>query len=691
MEDQSEEATKQTPEVKQVAEPVKVEVQPIQVAFDGFEKTEIQQLSEILLTKVPYSDLKIIANPPSKLTNPKQQQNVATIVISKLGAYNPPKALENYVSVVTKQWVKDCQLKKQPVISQEKLKRYGFIFSDAKFFVYDSSHQQGGEEDPMTSSAQYKRRLSQQNGLILESIDARLTQKTANVKKGQKPAQSEEFYVIIQKPKVQLTLQGGDSMGDHFNKEIKSFIDEYKLTAEQFESLIIVSEQWTEECMKLEEAVSHDSFNVGLLFKLFTQGDRSMFHQSVKTSTGQTKSERKSGKSIPELIETFSRTAADEDLILEDCVVAIISGTNDETKSWSKLASMLGSTVTDQIMASFTTHVITQQVTPLLKQQLSMLQSRAIDAVNKQNKVLSGGNSDQGQTIVGHSHSIKIVTSEWLEACLMQKAKVPEEIYLPELAKTNKSLSTEEVNKFRRLQYNVKRGLFKNQTFAINEEAYLAPFKDGSGEEEGPIIRSFGEFDAKEEMLERMIQLIIENGGKVVDISQKSHYFITEDGTDSQIWNHLGNGDHLLDRLNRKTIHFRWILQCIQKNQMVDERDQMHLLPLPHRIPVKQFEQAIVTLTLFDPNDREVFECLVKLYGFGTTKNPSKCTHIVVHKEELLISSKTLEYLFIRRSSSSSTFPQIVNLNWLIDSMISGKLEALNDQYLVKDLAKVFK
>ena len=41
MEDQSEEATKQTPEVKQVAEPVKVEVQPIQVAFDGFEKTEI--------------------------------------------------------------------------------------------------------------------------------------------------------------------------------------------------------------------------------------------------------------------------------------------------------------------------------------------------------------------------------------------------------------------------------------------------------------------------------------------------------------------------------------------------------------------------------------------------------------------------------------------------------------------------
>ena len=48
--------------------------------------------------------------------------------------------------------------------------------------------------------------------------------------------------MIIQKPKVQLTLQGGDSMGDHFNKEIKSFIDEYKLTAEQFESLIIVSE-----------------------------------------------------------------------------------------------------------------------------------------------------------------------------------------------------------------------------------------------------------------------------------------------------------------------------------------------------------------------------------------------------------------------------------------------------------------
>ena len=35
-------------------------------------------------------------------------------------------------------------------------------------------------------------------------------------------------------------------------------------------------------------------------------------------------------------------------------------------------------------------------------------------------------------------------------------------------------------------------------------------------------------------------------------------------------------------------------------------------------------------------NDKEVFECLVKLYGFKPHPKPWECSHIVVHKQELI-------------------------------------------------------
>ncbi len=88
----------------------------------------------------------------------------------------------------------------------------------------------------------------------------------------------------------------------------------------------------------------------------------------------------------------------------------------------------------------------------------------------------------------------------------------------------------------------------------------------------------------------------------------------------------------MVDEHNRKIIHFRWINQCIKKNKIIEDNDQMHLLPLPQRIPVADFGTTLIALTLFDKNDKEVFECLVKLYGFKPHPKPWECTHIVVHK-----------------------------------------------------------
>jgi len=73
-----------------------------------------------------------------------------------------------------------------------------------------------------------------------------------------------------------------------------------------------------------------------------------------------------------------------------------------------------------------------------------------------------------------NGHSLKLVTPLWLEACLKQKAKVYEGEFMPEVAKSNETISQDDIHKFRRTHYNVKRGLFKNNTFAINEEAHIS-------------------------------------------------------------------------------------------------------------------------------------------------------------------------------------------------------------------------
>jgi hypothetical protein len=59
-----------------------------------------------------------------------------------------------------------------------------------------------------------------------------------------------------------------------------------------------------------------------------------------------------------------------------------------------------------------------------------------------------------------------------------------------------------------------------------------------------------------------------------------SHYAVTDDGAEANIWDKVGSG-FVLDNMNRKVVHFRWVLMCITKNEILDDCDQLHLLPLP--------------------------------------------------------------------------------------------------------------
>ena len=77
----------------------------------------------------------------------------------------------------------------------------------------------------------------------------------------------------------------------------------------------------------------------------------------------------------------------------------------------------------------------------------------------------------------------------------------------------------------------------------------------------------------------------------------------------------------------------------------------MHLMPLPQRVPIEGLSQATIALTLFEKkNDKDIFECLAKLYGFGRNPQeklqPHLSTHIVVNQVDQLAKSATLRQVW---------------------------------------------
>jgi hypothetical protein len=114
-------------------------------------------------------------------------------------------------------------------------------------------------------------------------------------------------------------------------------------------------------------------------------------------------------------------------LILDNFVLSIYDA--DLYQQCAHLASLLGATVTDQIVPSFTTHIVASQYTQGLKQDMLLLQGKTIENHNKQLKQSELASAK----IIGHSHNMKVVTKEWLEECLSQGAHIEEEKYMPEM------------------------------------------------------------------------------------------------------------------------------------------------------------------------------------------------------------------------------------------------------------------
>ncbi|TNV81653.1 hypothetical protein FGO68_gene48 [Halteria grandinella] len=616
----------------------KVVAESVNVAFEGFTKAQVQGL----VGKLEGSNVNIMQNPPSNLN--KAKVNGQLFVVSNNGAYKAPAALQAQTTVVPVQWVEDFT---QGIVHA----KYGFALSNCTFFVFS-------QDDDET----LERLVKQNNG--------ELTQSYAQAK-------------LIVMPKPQNILGGNQT--EHTNRLIRLFIQSHSLTYESFTSLpTIVSSHYIDDCLSSNTLLEAEpTYNAGLLFTLYLQGDRSVFYTPPKVAK-----KEKRQKTVGELLETVSRQQADEGIILEDCVIAVAE--QELYARAFRLCNLLGAVVTDQITPQFTTHVISSKITPMLKQSLTNLQTKAVDQLNKLTKLTSdtitGGNSSTA--IIGYGHNMKLVTIEWLEQCLVQGARVAEESFVPEVAQSNAGVSSEDIGRMRRQQYNVKRNTFNGMTFAIKQDS----FGQTVANEEGIIVTSFGEFTSLDDMFEFMARNIIENGGKLLptDTYTRSNYIIMDDGTNPKIWELLGQGP-LVDHLNRKIIHYRWVDHCIQRNTLIDDCDKMHLLPLPNKVPIPSFSQAIVTLTLFEKNDREVFEFLVGLYGFGRNadekQRPHRSTHIVVHKVEMLAQSATLKALSMIKTQRER--PKVVSLDWLIDSMMFGQVQdGEQEQYRV-DVSQV--
>lgn len=76
-----------------------------------------------------------------------------------------------------------------------------------------------------------------------------------------------------------------------------------------------------------------------------------------------------------------------------------------------------------------------------------------------------------------------------------------------------------------------------------------------------------------------MIKFIMENGGIVNFNETKGHYVICQDGSIKNIWTHICS--NVIDKLNRKIVHFRWVKACVRNNVIINDFDLLHLLPMP--------------------------------------------------------------------------------------------------------------
>lgn len=276
MQDVSGEKEYQKPKQQVETEP---EMKPL-IAFEGFSDYKVPELTQLSQIVTNVLKLKITAVPTQLIRSVKPSAKSPLIfVISKQGSYTPPDSMKEKVRVVNRQWLEDVQAFEgtwdysDPDIPLS----YGFLFTNTLFFVTGAD-----------GSSTVIQKLKRNSGVISDKFESAKSQ------------------VIV----IENNTSSSLSMAEHSNQVLKRFIKENKITYEHFERLTIVSEQWIDECLKAKDLVPKDPFNLAVLFKIFTQGDRSIFYQATSNAASNKKGQKKP-RGLEEQIEALSQNPAD--------------------------------------------------------------------------------------------------------------------------------------------------------------------------------------------------------------------------------------------------------------------------------------------------------------------------------------------------------------------------------------------
>lgn len=72
----------------------------------------------------------------------------------------------------------------------------------------------------------------------------------------------------------------------------------------------------------------------------------------------------------------------------------------------------------------------------------------------------------------------------------------------------------------------------------------------------------------------------------------------------------------------------------MNKNVVLDHLNQLHLCPLPHKVPCKAFKNTVVTFTcVLDPIDKYVVQKLCQLYDIREFFQEAVTDFVIVFTE----------------------------------------------------------
>lgn len=119
--------------------------------------------------------------------------------------------------------------------------------------------------------------------------------------------------------------------------------------------------------------------------------------------------------------------------------------------------------MTDMIVPFYTKFIVVDKITPVYKQTLNTLQSRAFEAERTPNKT----------NLLGMLN-IQTVSMEWLRQCFIQEKLLPSELYKPQVSEVNGTSHTQPslTQNSQRASYRVKLNILQGKTFSIHRESF---------------------------------------------------------------------------------------------------------------------------------------------------------------------------------------------------------------------------